>query len=103
MITITDLYSNTSNVKLRTFNGMVNESYISTILGSDDLSQIQITPVEANVFIGDFHGLLRSKNVVEEVFALTTIMNGLKSSSDFNGIISMIKIPSVTLIRSLTM
>ncbi len=100
MLNLTDLCSFNSENELKTFNNMVNKTYLSTIIKEEDLGYLEITPIDSNVFIGDFHGLLKKHGIANELLEITTIMNGLKSSGDFNGNLSFIRIPSSNLIEA---
>jgi hypothetical protein len=74
------------------------------ILSNIDESQynlMEIDPVMANVYIGDFHGLLKEINIINELFTITTVLNGLRSSSDYDGKFFKIKLPTEDLINNI--
>ena len=50
---------------------------------------------------GDFHGLLLHINVPMELHWVTTKLNGLASSTDYDGEVSTIVIPEATFIKTL--
>ena len=64
-------------------------------------SFIEITQQEADMWAGDFYGLLLTKGVRHHLLWLLTVFNGLTSSSDFDGDFLEIKTPDTEYIKRL--
>lgn len=60
----------------------------------EDSSDISVNKAEADQFFGDFYGLLCYIGVPKELYWITTIMNGLDCSTDYNSDFMDITIPA---------
>lgn len=60
----------------------------------EDNIEISISQAEADQFYGDFYGLLAYLNVPTELFWLTTQLNNLTCSTDYDSDKLDIKVPS---------
>ena len=64
-------------------------------------SFIDITQQEADMWAGDFYGLLISKGVRPHMLWLLTVFNGLSNSSDYDADFLEIKTPDTEYIKRL--
>lgn len=64
-------------------------------------NSLPVTNHEAQLWKGDFYGLLLSKNVKPHQLFLLTVLNGYTCSSDFDGNINSIIIPDYDFVDTL--
>ena len=62
---------------------------------------VEVSSKDADVYKGDFHGLLEEMKVPSSYFRIVTAFNGLKSPMDYDGTMPVVKIPSFQEIQRL--
>ena len=69
-----------------------NQHLINIINDDENVVIMPIEPQEANIYIGDFHGLLAMKSIDSMFFNIFTMLNDLESSNDYAGDFTNIKV-----------
>lgn len=80
-----DYLEDTKYEKILTYDRKIKDDMLINLITDTSFAYARVEPNKANVYIGDFHGLLKSINVTEDLLNLTTRINGLLSSTEFNG------------------
>lgn len=89
-----DIYYSTS------FRNMI-ESYLQTLIKSNNTSLLAIDPQAANKYVFDFYGLLKSYGIPPQYRWIALRMNGLRSSSEYRGEVFTVLIPDSSEIEKL--
>lgn len=71
------------------------------ILKTRQTGTIDVSQNEADKFVGDFHGLLLTKQVQSHLWWLFTILNGLNCSTDYDGGFLDIRTPDIDYLEKL--
>lgn len=62
-------------------------------ISHDDFDYASIDPNISNMYVGDFHGLLLHLGLLKKYLYYTTLLNGMRTSSEYDGTLTTIKIP----------
>lgn len=92
-----DTYRNISETNLHGW-----ETTLHKIRTNEDFIDVEITPQMADMFIGDFHGLLLRLGVFPQFLHIHTRLNGMTSSDEFEGKSFVIRVIHEDVLSSLT-
>lgn len=71
------------------------EQHLHFLRNDENITHVEVNPVDAEYYKGNFHGLLYKNNIPVYLHWIITRMNGLDSSSDFKETITRFIIPDV--------
>lgn len=76
------------------------ETHIPYLKTHEQTQYVEVTGQQAEMYRGDFHGLLDSLRVNKKYHYIVTRVNGLLSSTDYDGVTTGIYVPNPSTISS---
>ncbi len=92
VLTMRQILNNLANEDIKTDSKHLTYFYLLDYIKAN--CKINIIEIPSNIrleYIGDFYGLLTNQNTNRKLLYINTLLNGLESSSEYDGMLSTIK------------